>query len=144
MSVIDTAIARLQALALTSGTTDGTVTVNFAPNYPVEDSSVLPMAITHIISGTASLDNATTLRFQPTVAVDFLFSRLNLKQAYTEINTVAVNFAKLLGGDPTLNSSVDTINFPVQMTTSPVEFNKVILELLRFEIPLKTLETPTT
>jgi len=143
MSVIDNAIARLQELALVSGTTDGVV-IKYAPNYPVDDASVLPLSIAHIINGQTSNDNATTVRLQPTIAVDFHFSRLHLKQTYTEIDAVAVNFSKLLGGDPTLNGTVDTVNFPVSFSVTPAQWDTVTTQMLRFEVPVKTLETPAT
>lgn len=142
MSVIDNAISRLQELAIISGSSDNPI--KFAPSTPVEDASVLPMAIAHLISGQTSNDNASTVRFQPTVAVDFHFSRLNMGRAYTDIDYTAVQFAKLLGGDPTLNGTIDTINFPVPFNISPAQWDKVTTQMLRFEVQFKTLENPAT
>ena len=144
MSVVDSAITRLQELAILSGTTDGVIEIQYAPALPVEDAGVLPLSIAHITNGTASMDNSSTVRFQPTISVDFHFSRLNLKKCYTDIDTVVVNFSKLLGGDPTLAGTVDTINFPVSYSVAPAQWDKVVTQMLRFEIPLKTLETPST
>lgn len=142
MSVIDTAITRLAELALASGAQANPI--KFAPVTPVEDNSVLPMVITHFLSGQFTMDNANTVRYQPVIAVDFHFSRLNLGRAYTDIDAVAVTFATLLGGDPTLSGAVDTINFPVNFSVSPAQWDKVVTQMLRFEIPLKTLENPST
>ena len=57
---------------------------------------------------------------------------------------VAVNFAKLLGNDLTLNGSVDTINGDISFSVTPAQWDRVITQMLRFEIRVKTLETPTT
>jgi len=133
--MIDDAIKALQAHALAC------TGIKHAPDYPIEDAAVLPFAVAHIGTGTASPDNATTLRFLPIINVDFHFSRVNLGNAYKQVNTVALEYATKLGGDPTLGGKVDTIVFPVTFQTAAAEWDRVTTVMLRFQITLKTLET---
>lgn len=142
MSVIDSAISRLTTLALACSSSD--VTIRHAPDKPIEDATVLPLVITHILSGEATANNATTCQLEPVIAVDFHFSRIWLKQAYTEIDAVVPAFSVRLAGDPTLNGTIDTIQFPVSFEVSPAEWDRVITQMLRFIIPIKTLETPVS
>lgn len=139
MSAIDNAIERLQDLALAS--TD--LTIRAAPDYPVSDAGVLPISIAWLASGEGNCI-ATALEFFPTVNVDFHFSILSLKDAYTKVNACAAEFARRLAGDPTLDGSVDTIRFPVSFSVVPTQWDQVSTLMLRFSIPLKTLETPIT
>jgi hypothetical protein len=136
------AIQRLQALALACSSSD--VTIRAAPDYPIEDAKNLPMSIAHLASGEGTAVNATDLQFQPIVEVEFHFNRTVMKQAYKEINSVALAFMGRLAGDPTLNSSVDTIIFPVTFEVSPVEWDRIQTQALIFSVPLKTLETPVS
>lgn len=140
MSAIDTAIQRLQALALSSSD----ATVRAAPNYPVEDAGVFPIAIAHITEGTTELTNATMTKLMPTVAVDFHFNRADLKKTYTDIDALVVEYSKKLGGDPTLNGAVDTIVSPVSYNVSAQTWNTNETIMLRFLVPLKELLTPVT
>lgn len=136
---IDNAIARLQAIALQCTST----TIKAAPNYPAEDAMVLPLSIAYLASGSVSADNATDTRILPTINVDFHFSRLSMKNAYTQIDAIAQEFSQRLGGDPTLNGTVSTIVFPVTFSTGPTQWDKVITQMLRFVVPVKILQTPT-
>jgi len=144
MSVIDLAIARLQTLALacTLSSTDATIMLKAAPEKPAEDATVLPIAIAHIGPGEGTAANATALKFMPTVYVDVHFSRVSMRYTYGLIDEFVVQYMKRLAGDPTLNGTVDTIVFPVSWSLGAAEWDKVITQMVRFSIPLKTLETP--
>jgi hypothetical protein len=132
--MIENAVKRLQVLALSCAE------IKHAPDYPTEDAAVLPFAVAHLSSGTASPDNKTTLRFLPIVNVDFHFSRVNLANAYRQASAVALEYSAKLGGDPTLAGAVDTIVFPVTFDVAAAEWDRVTTLMLRFSIPLKTLE----
>ena len=136
--MIDDAIKRLQAISLAC--TD--VKIKHAPDQPVEDAAVLPFSIAHLTEGTATADNATTLRFLPTVTVDFHFSRVSLRNAYAQVDLIAREFPRRLAADPTLAGAVDTIVFPVSFNVAAAEWDRVTTIVLRFQVPLKTLETP--
>lgn len=136
------AIQRLQALALACSSS--TVPIRRAPDYPVEDASVLPMAITHLASGQGIANNATTLQFMPVVNVDFHFPRTSLKQAYQYVDEIALTFSQRLAGDPNLNGTVDTVVFPYAFEVGVVDYDEIQTMMLRFSVPLKTLETPTS
>lgn len=142
MSVIDNAIARLQALALACSSSD--VVIRSAQTLPTGDAVNLPMAVAHITSGQATAMNKTDMKFEPVVSIDFHFNRSSLRQAYKEIDIIAVEYPKRLAGDPTLSGTVDTIQFPVTFDVSPVEWDRIQTQMLRFSVSLKTLETPTT
>lgn len=139
MSVIDDAIARLQAIALACTT----VTIKAAPSYPVSDATVLPLAIAHITGGTGSADDSTSARLLLTVNVDVHFNRQSLKTSYTQINSFIPEYLKRLAGDPTLNSKVDTIVFPVTVTVAPAQWDQVTTQMVSVQVPLKFLQTPT-
>ena len=140
MSIIDNAVQRLQtiALAITSETVRG------APSYPVEDASVLPIAIAHIASGSGQADESTTARLLLTVNVDFHVSRVSMKSAYTQLNNIIPEFLQRLAGDPTLNGNVDSIVFPVTFNVSAAQWDRVVTQMASFAVPLKFRETPTT
>jgi len=140
MSVIDNAVQRLQtiALAITSETVRG------APSYPVEDASVLPIAIAHIASGSGQADESTTARLLLTVNVDFYVSRVSMKSAYTQLNNIIPEFLQRLAGDPTLSGNVDSIVFPVTFQVSAAQWDRVVTQMASFAVPLKFRETPTT
>jgi len=140
MSVIDNAVQRLQtiALAITSETVRG------APSYPVEDASVLPIAIAHIASGSGQADESTTARLLLTVNVDFHVSRVSMKSAYTQLNNIIPEFLQRLAGDPTLSGNVDSIVFPVTFQVSAAQWDRVVTQMASFAVPLKFRETPTT
>ncbi len=140
MSIIDDAITRLQyhALAITGTTVRG------APPYPVEDATVLPLAIAYISDGTGSIDDSTTARLLLTVKVDFHVNRISMKSAYTELNAIIPEYLKRLAGDPTLNGKVDTIVFPVSFQVMPAQWDRITTQMASFQVPLKFRETPTT
>ncbi len=141
MSIIDDAVARLQyhALAITSETVRG------APSYPVEDASVLPLAIAYISSGTGSVDDSTTARLLLTVNVDIHVNRVvSMKSAYGQLNNIIPEYLQRLAGDPTLNGKVDTIIFPVSFTVTPAQWDRAVTQMVSFSIPLKFRENPTT
>jgi len=140
MSIIDNAVQRLQtiALAITSETVRG------APSYPVEDASVLPLAIAHIASGSGQADESTTARLLLTVNVDFHVSRVSMKSAYTQLNNIIPEFLQRLAGDPTLSGNVDSIVFPVTFQVSAAQWDRVVTQMASFAVPLKFRETPTT
>lgn len=140
MSVIDNAIARLQELALACTST----TIKAAPDYPPEDAAKFPIAIAHIAEGSGSADNASNARLLLTVHVDFHFSRVSLKSAYTQINLIIPEYLERLCGDPTLGGAVQTINFPVTFTVMPMEWNSIITQMVQFAVPLKFMESPQT
>jgi hypothetical protein len=138
MSVIDNAIARLQDLALAC------TNIRAAPDYPIEDATALPLSIAHIAEGNAIAQNATMTQCNISVQVDFHFSRTNIKDAYQRINVLVPEFLTRLGGDPTLNGTVDTIQFPVSFTVSPALWDTVTTQMVSFSVPFKTLETPVS
>ena len=138
MSKIDDAIARIQDIVLSS--TD--LTIKAAPDWPTESLSMMPLAITHIGSGSGSQDNATTTRFVLNLKTDVYFDVHVLKLAYQSIDKFIPEFIKRLGGDPTLNGTVQNIVFPIEFVVEGSEFNTVPAILVSFNIPVKVLENP--
>lgn len=136
MSVIDSAIARLQDLA------QACTNIQNAPDYPIEDATALPLVITHITGGDMTVINASTVQLNPIVSVDFHFARVNIKDAYQRIDTIVPEYLQRLGGDPTLNGTVDTIQFPVPFVVQPAQWDNVITQMVSFTVQLKTLEVP--
>lgn len=138
-TVIDTAIARLQDIALqVSG-------VKAAPDYPIDDAAgTLPLAIAHVTGATVTAEDATQTRFLITANVDFHVSRQSLRQAYTSLDTIIIDYGRRLAGDPTLNGTVDTIVFPVGVTVIPAQWDRVITQMASFQIQFKSLTTPST
>lgn len=132
MSDIDNAIARLQDLALAC--TD----IKHAPDYPIEDAAVLPVAITHLRSGQSASDDATAYRALDVISVDVHFARLYMKDTYTRINRFVPEFTSRLSGDPTLNSTVDTIVFPVTYQVAPAQWDAVTTQMVQFSVTVKT------
>jgi hypothetical protein len=146
---VDSAIARLQDIsqALTG------VTIKSAPDYPIENEEPLPMSVAYLSGGSYEAVNKTTIKYLPKVNVEFHFSRINLKQAYQQINSVALEFSQRLQGDPTLNTTVqtiygagdDSIPFSVRpfiWRESTKTTSAFATQMLLFEITLKTLESP--
>ena len=149
-NALDNAIARLQDIsqAMTS------VTIKSAPDYPLENEEPLPMSVAYLASGSFEAVNISTIKFLPRVNVEFHFSRVNLKQAYQQINAVALEFSQRLQGDPTLNAMVDTIygtgDDTIPFTVRPFVWRErtatmsaFATQMLLFEITLKILESPT-
>ena len=138
MSVIDSAIARLQDIVLSCTDT----TINNAPDYPIEDATALPLAITHITDGQGNANNASTTQLNLNLSVDVHFSRVNIKDCYQRINKLIPEFLCRLGGDPTLNGTVDTIIFPVACSVAPAQWDSIVTQMVTFTVPVKTLEIP--
>lgn len=138
MSVIDTAIAKLQdhIQACT------TVSVKLAPDYPVSDASMLPISIAHFVEGSGQADDATSVRLLLTANVDVHFSRQSLKDAYQKIDAIAVEYLQRLSGDPTLGGAVDTIIFPVTFSVIPAQWDAIQTHMITFVVSFKELTTP--
>jgi len=136
---LDGAIQRLQALALSS--TD--VTIKAAPSYPVEDAAMLPLSIAHIGSGEFTAEDASSTRHISNIFVDVHFSLNNLKAAYTQIDLFIQEYLKRLAGDPTLNSTIDTIVFPVYYNVLAMEWDMLTTVGVRITVPVKLREDPT-
>ena len=137
MSIIDTSITQLQVLALAC------TGIKSAPVYPTESGTVFPQVLAYISSGTGQADNATDVRliFNVTVSAAFLVN--NLRDTYAQINLFIPEYLKRLAGDPTLNSSVSTIVYPVQFSIVSSVFNNQPIEAVNFILPMKFKETPT-
>ena len=138
MSVADTAIARMQALAQACTT----VTIRLAPDYPISDASMLPLSIAHLVEGSGQADTADQTRLLLIANVDIHFARQSLKDAYQKIDAVAVEYLQRLAGDPTLKGTIDTIVFPVTFTVSPAQWDNVQTQMISFVIQFKELTTP--
>jgi hypothetical protein len=138
MSVVDDAIAKLQdhILACT------TVTVKQAPDYPVDNASMLPLAIAHLVEGSGQADTADQVRLLLTANVDVHFARNSLKDAYQKIDKIAVEYLQRLAGDPTLGGTVDTIVFPVTFTVIPTQWDTIATQQISFVVQFKELTTP--
>lgn len=148
MSAVDNAIARLQNIvqACTG------VTFKSAPDYPVENIEPFPCSICYISDGVFHLTNATIHHNFPSLALELHFSRTNLKQAYQQINAIAIEFPKRLASDPTLNGTITTVvataDAPIVYEVRPFFWtpqnaqNQVVTMMLKFTIPIKTLQAP--
>ena len=64
------------------------------------------------------------------------FSRVSIKYSYQLISEFIPQFIKRIAGDPTLNSTVDTVIFPVSWSIGAAQFNAVETIFIRFEIHL--------
>lgn len=148
MSAIDTAIARLQNIvAACTG-----VTFKSAPDYPVDNVEPFPCSIAYIGGGTFSFTNATVHHNFPTLVLELHFSRVNVKQAYQQIDAIAIELPKRLAADPTLDGTVDTIvatrDEPIAYEVRPFQWTPqgvtpiIVSQMLRFDIPIKTLQAP--
>lgn len=143
MSVIDTAIQRIQTIARAT-VFESTKTIKNAPDYPVDDAAILPLVITHLSSGSVMEMNATDTKLMVNISTDVHFDRNILKLTYQKIDTFIPDFIQRLGGDPTLGGSVSTIVFPATFTVQPAEWDSVITQMVTFTIPVKfNLLTPT-
>lgn len=143
-TTIDNAIARLQDLVqeITG------LTIKSAPDYPIENADPFPMSVAYLSSGEVEFRNANLTRIFPVISLEIHFSRVNLKNTYQNINAVALELPRRLAKDPTLNGTVATIvstaENRIAWTVAPFDFGKVMSQMLKFDIPVKTLQTPTS
>lgn len=143
-TVIDNAIAAIQnhVEAITG------VTFKSAPDYPIENADPFPMSVGYVSGLEVEFTNASMSKMFPTLTLELHFSRVNLKNTYQNINAVAIELPRRLAKDPTLGGTVSSIIATVDRrivgTVSPFEWGKVQSQLLKFEIPFKTLQTPTS
>ena len=143
MSIIDTTVQRIQTIAKATAF-DGTKTVKNAPDYPTDDASILPLAITHLSGGSITQVNATDTKLIVNIMTEVHFDRNVLRLTYQKIDTFVPDFIKRLGGDPTLSSSASTIIYPVTFTVGPAEWDSIITQMVAFTIPVKfNLLAPT-
>ena len=139
-SIVDKAINAIQNLALEIQP----VNIKMAPDHPIESALILPIAITYIVSGTGQADNASTARLLLDIRTDIYLDYTNLSMAYRQVNGIIPDFLRRLAGDPTLDATVETINFPVSVTVGASQFNTLPVIMISFTIPLKFMETPIT
>jgi hypothetical protein len=140
MSVIDDVVSRLQALS------DAVVdaVINATPDYPTDDFSVQPMSIAHITEGDITQRTATDTMMMMTVDVDFHWPREDIAWTYKQIDKLIVEYCRRLGGDPTLDGAVDTIEYPVPFIVVFADWNDVQTQMVKFRVRFKELETPLT
>ena len=131
--IIDTTITRLQQLALQC------TGVKSAPQTPPESAAVLPLSVAFIASGNSTL-SADQALMMLNIEVDIHVNRVTLKGAYNEINTIIPLFLARLAGDPTLNSSVVTIVYPVTFEVLSAEWNRAETLIAAFTISVKFRE----
>lgn len=144
---IDNAVARVQDIAAALTTIPPTGTKMHAElDYPAEAGQPFPFSIAYLGGGRFQATNATVHHNFPAIKVEFHFSRVNLKQAYQQINAVAIEFPQRLAGDPTLGGTVQTIVFggdgEIEYTVRPFEYGSIVSQMLEFTIPVKLLKAP--
>jgi hypothetical protein len=76
------------------------------------------------------------------INVDVHVPRSDLKTTYQKINQFVVEFMRRVAGDPTLNSTIDTVVFPISFTVNPLSWGQVETIAVQFVIPIKDLTTP--
>ena len=135
---IDSAVARLQALALACTS----VSIKSAPNFPVENAEPAPFVVSYIRRGENTGGDSTFFNLIPTVEVIFFFNRSSLADAYAKSDAIALEYNQRLCGDPTLSETVGTIEFPVTFEVGPAEWNKVPFTALTFTIKLNSIKNP--
>ena len=140
MSALDDAIARLQYHVKSVQSAK----IRLAPDQPVESATMLPLSIAYFATGEATQDTADQTRLILKVNVDVHFPRADLKGSYQKINSFAIEYMRRLGGDPTLNGSIDTIDFPISFQVLPTTWNNIETIMLQFSVPFKELTTPIT
>lgn len=145
---IQGAIARLQNIV------DACTTVEFrsAPDYPVENQDAFPLSVAYIASGRFMFTNATIHHNFAVINLELHFSRTNLKQAYQQIEKIAIELPKRLAKDPTLDGNIETIlatrDEPITYTVRPFQWTPqgatpvVVSQMLMFTIPFKMLQAP--
>ena len=137
MSSVDTAITRLGLLAIASTS----YTVKNAPSTPPSDGAQLPIAISHLSSGEMTANSQGWGTFIVNIDVDFYINMMDLREAYTAVDALAIEFSERLIADPTLDTAVSTITFPVSFDVTPSEYGSVPVLLLKFTVPVKTNPT---
>lgn len=147
MSDIDLAIEVIQSLARSMTT----VRVKSAPDYPIENVDPLPMVVSYLGSGEFMFTNATVHHNFPVIVVEFHLSRINLREAYKQAQSIAIEFPQLLAGNPTLDATVQTI---VATSDSRITYSvrpfvwrdnpALVTHMVRFDIPIKLLKAPIT
>lgn len=143
MSIIDTAIQRVQTLAKACAF-EATARKVGATDYPPEDATTLPFSVAYISSGNAIDLDATSTKLIINIGCDVHFDRQILKLTYQMIDTFIPDFIQRLGGDPTLGGSVSTIVYPITFSVIPAEWNTIVTQCASFVIPVKfNLLTPT-
>lgn len=143
-TTIDNAIARLQDLVQECTG----VAIKSAPDYPIENADPFPMSAAYLSSGRARFTNASTVHVFPVITLEIHFSRVNIKNTYQNINAIALELPRRLAKDPTLNGNVSTIlatpENELVWEVAPFNWGSIQSEMLKFSIPFKTLQTPTT
>lgn len=141
-TTIDNAIARLQDLVQACTT----VTIKSADDYPKEVADAFPYSIGYLGSGAFQFTNSSTIHMFPSIILEIHFNRSNLKFAYQCINAIGLELPRRLAADPTLNGTVSTIvateSNRVQWEVGPFEYNNIKSQVLKYDIPVKTLQTP--
>ena len=147
MSDIDLAIEVIQSLACSMETVD----VKSAPDYPIENVDPLPMVVSYLGSGEFMFTNATVHHNFPVIVTEFHLSRVNLREAYKQAQSIAIEFPQLLAGNPTLDGTVQTIvatsDNRFVYTIRPFVWREnpaLITHMVRFDIPIKLLKAPVT
>jgi hypothetical protein len=142
MSAITSAIARVQDIAQACTT----VVFKSAPDYPIESADPFPMSIAFVSSVSAYAANSSTTILFPIITLELHFSRINLKDTYTKLNEIAIEFPRRIAGDPTLNGTVDTVictdDDRLEGTIAPFDWGNIKSQCLKFDIKFKTMQTP--
>jgi hypothetical protein len=143
MSIIDDAIQRVQAIALAC--TD--VVITSAPALPVDDSmSRSPTSIAYLKDGEIIQVSAGFTRWIASIGCDIYFNRTSVKEAYRQIQLFIPDMVKRLGGDPTLNGTVDNIIYPIKFNVVGASFGgtDTLYQVIQFDIPVKFNLASTT
>lgn len=148
MSDIDNAIARLQNI-LTACTT---VVFKSAKDYPTDNVEPFPLAVAYVGGGSFHFTSASQVNINPVINLELHFSRVNLLQAYQQIDAISIELPRRLAGDPSLNSTIDSIvasrDEPITFAARPYQWSPpsvtpvITSQMLLFVIPIKTLQTP--
>ena len=146
-NAIDNAIARIQNIAAALSTIPPTgTTMHAEADYPTEAAQPFPLCVSYLAAGRFRAPNATIHHNFPVIKIELHFSRVNLKQAYQQINAAALEFPKRLAADPTLDGTVQTIVFgqesEIEYGVRPFEYGTIKSQMLEFDIPLKLLQAP--
>lgn len=141
---IDNAVAELQRIV--SEITD--VTIKSFPEYPIENADPFPFSAAYLSTGEAEFTNASMTKIFPVLTLELHFNRTKLADAYKKINAVAIELPCRLAKDPTLAGTVSTIIATKEQRMTwevvPFEYGAVKSQMLKFNIPFKTLQTPTS